>query len=121
RGLALTMKVAPEEVKLSEARQLSVSLSLANRTNHAIQLQFPSTQRIEILIRAENGKLVTQWSEDQAFENQPVFVMINTGERIEYNAKIGTRDMEPGRTYIVEGFFPNFENLKATKNIFPVK
>src|SRR5207302_6647626 len=98
-----------------------IALALANRSHRAVHLEFPTTQRIEILIKDQKEKLVTQRSEDQSFENQPVFVTINPGERIEYNASIGTRDLAPGRTYIIEGFFPNFEGLRATKTITPGK
>jgi hypothetical protein len=121
KNLTLTMTVTPEVVKLPETRQLQVTLSLANRSRRAVQLEFPTTQRIEILIKETDGKLVTQWSEDQAFENQTVFVMINPGERIEYNASIATRDLQAGSSYIVEGFFPHFDALRATKTITPIK
>ncbi len=121
KNLTLSMIVEPGTVDLSETRQLKIALSLTNKSRRAVQLQFPTTQRIEILIKDERGKLVTQWSEDQAFENQPAFVMINPGERIEYNATLGTRDLVADRSYVVEGFFPNFDAFKASKTLTPVK
>jgi hypothetical protein len=121
KNLTVTMAVEPQTVVLSETRQLKIALSLVNKSRRAVQLQFPTTQRVEILVKDETGKLVTQWSEDQAFENEAASVMINPGERIEYNATLGTRDLVAGKTYSVEGFFPNFEALKAAKTVSPVK
>ena len=121
KNLALSMELAPEPVKLSETRQIKVALSLTNKSRKLVHLQFPTTQRIEVLIRDKDGKLVTQWSEDQSFANESTFVAINPGERIEYTAAVATRDLAPGREYVVEGFFPNFDELKVRKTIVPVK
>jgi hypothetical protein len=86
-----------------------------------VQLEFPTTQRIEVLVRNRNGKLVEQWSEDQAFTNEPTLVTINPGERLEYSANIATRDMVGGESYTIVGYFPNYDQLKATKVIVPKK
>ena len=77
---------------------------------------------IEILIRDNaRNKLVTQWSEDQAFSNEPAYVTINPGERVEYHAAVSTRDLVAGRAYTVEAFFPNFDKLTIQQTIVPEK
>jgi hypothetical protein len=119
KTLALTMSIEPLPLTLSDARQLKVTLRLKNISKHFIQLEFPSTQRIEILIRDERGKMVTQWSEDQSFSNDATTISVNPGEHLEYSAAISTRDMAPGRTYTVESFFPNFADLKARQTLVP--
>ena len=95
KRLELTMSVEPLPLDLGETRQLKVTLRLANKSKRLVQLDFPTTQRIEVLVRNRNGKLVEQWSEDQAFNNEPTLVAINPGERLEYSANIATRDMVP--------------------------
>ncbi|MDB6153278.1 MAG: hypothetical protein JWL90_1731 [Chthoniobacteraceae bacterium] len=121
KDLALTTTFDPVLVKLSETRQIKVTLRLANKGKRLQQLSFPTTQRIEVLVRNNAGKLVEQWSEDQSFSDEPTLVAINPGERLEYSVSISTRDMTAGQNYSVEAFFPNYDHLKATKTIVPEK
>ena len=115
------MDVSPLPVKLSEARRLAVTVSLRNKSGKFIHLEFPTTQRIEVLIRNQADKLVTQWSEDQSFSNEASYITINPDERIEYNVSVATRDMTAGQPYTIEGFFPSFDDLKIKKTIVPEK
>ena len=46
---------------------------------------------------------------------------MNPGERLEYTVPVSTRELAAGETYTIEGFFPNYEQLKATKTITPEK
>lgn len=117
--LALTMKLAPQPVKLSDDRQINVTVQLENISKHFVQLEFPSTQRIEILVRDDKDKLVTQWSEDRAFETGITYVGINPGERLEYATNVSTRDLEAGKRYTILGFFPQYDTLRAEKTITP--
>ncbi len=121
RRLALTIEVAPAPLKLAEARTMQVTLRLANRSKKFVQLSFPTTQRIEVLVKNKTGKMVEQWSEDQAFSNEPSLVTVNPGERLEYTANVATRDMAAGEPFVVEGFFPNFEELRVQKTVVPEK
>jgi hypothetical protein len=121
KRLVMTMNIEPLPLHLSESRQMKVTLRLSNKSRRLIQLEFPTTQRIEVLVRSAGGKLVEQWSEDQAFANEPTLVTINPGERLEYPANIATRDLVAGQSYTVIGYFPNYEQLKATKVIVPEK
>jgi hypothetical protein len=119
--LEVAMTVEPLPLKLSETRQLKVTLSVTNRSRKFVQLEFPTTQRIEVVIRDKAGQMVTQWSEDQVFANVVSYVAINPGERLEYNASISTRDLTAGQNYAVEAFLPNYEELKIEKRILPEK
>jgi len=118
-NLAFQMELSPLPVKLSDIRQLDVRIKLQNVSRRFEQLHFPTTQRIEILIRDEKGHLVTQWSEDRAYEQTPGYVGINAGERIEYSTSISTRDLLPGKTYTVLAFMPHYEALRSEKTIVP--
>ena len=85
------------------------------------QLDFPTSQRIEVLVKNAAGKTVEQWSEDHAFTNELSVETINPGERLEYSANISTRDMAAGQSYTIEAFFPNYDALRTTKAIVPEK
>jgi len=121
KHLELSLKLEPKVLKLSETRQFTATLTLVNHGKQMAQLEFPTSQRIEVLVKNKDGKLVEQWSEDQAFVNEPSLVAINPNERVEYTANLSTRDFVAGETYQVEAFFPNFEPLKSQEKISPVK
>ena len=55
RGLALDLQITPQTVKLSEVRQLSVKVTLANLSKRPVTLDFPTTQRIEIYLTNSAG------------------------------------------------------------------
>jgi len=117
--LVFKMQLSPLPLKLSDNRQVAVRISLENVSKRFVQLSFPTSQRIEILVRDDKGKLVTQWSEDRAYEQTPGFVGINPAERVEYDTTISTRDMQAGRAYTIIGFLPNFEHLRSEQTLVP--
>lgn len=121
RELQMEMALSPEQTKLSETRQIQATLSLTNRSKKLVQLEFPSTQRIEVVVRNSKGKAVVQWSEDETFTNDPSFVAINPGEHVEYTASLATRDLAAGQLYTIEGFFPKYPQLRAHRLVTPVK
>lgn len=121
KDLGLSMIVAPQPLKLTENRVVKVTLQLSNKGRKLVQLEFPTTQRIEVLVRNSAGKLVEQWSEDQSFANEPTLVAINPGERLEYSVSVSTRDLAAGEKFFIDAFFPNYEQLKATTQIVPEK
>lgn len=121
KKLMLSMSVEPHPLKLSETRQMKVVMHVANKSSKLVQLEFPTTQRIEVLVHHSSGKLVEQWSEDRNFANEPGMVSINPGERLEYAITLSTRDLVAGQQYTVEALFPNHESLRLQKNVVPEK
>lgn len=119
--LTVDMKLAPLPLKLSAANRLKVTLTLMNHSKKLAQLEFPTSQRIEVLVKNSAGKMVEQWSQDQSFASEPTVVAINPGERAEYAVEVATRDLAAGQTYTVLAFFPNHESLKVEKTIVPEK
>jgi hypothetical protein len=115
RQLEMDMQIEPNPAKLAESRQIKVTLTLTNRGGKMVQLEFPTSQRIEVLINTKSGQRVEQWSEDQAFSSEPTLVTVNPRERLEYSVNVSTRDLVAGETYLVEGFFPNFEPLRKSR------
>jgi hypothetical protein len=117
KGLEIGLKVEPPQINVAEVKQVKVTVTLINRGKKLAELDFPSSQRIEVLVKAKDGKTIEQWSEDQAFASEPSMVAINPDERLEYIVSVATRDMKVGESYTVEAFFPNFEQLRKTVNV----
>jgi Intracellular proteinase inhibitor len=121
KHLGLSMTVEPKVLKLSENHDFKATVTLVNRGSQLVQMEFPTSQRIEVIIKTTAGKLVEQWSEDQAFVNEPTLVTINPNERLEYVATMATRDLTVGESYIVEAFFPNYETMRTELPLVPTK
>src|SRR6266513_5029391 len=120
RGLALELQITPETVKLSEVRQLSVKVTLANLSKRPVTLDFPTTQRIEIYLINSGGEVLTKWSENHAIAEKPATILINPSERIEYNETISTRELTPNKVFIAEVFFPQFLELRIRQKFLAV-
>src|SRR5499426_4686674 len=112
RGLALDLQITPQTVKLSEVRQLSVKVTLANLSKRPVTLDFPTTQRIEIYLKNSAGEVLTRWSENHAIAEKPATILINPSERIEYDETISTRELAPNKVFIAEVFFPQYLELR---------
>lgn len=115
RGLVLEVQLPPDPVKLSEVRQLPVTVRLTNRGEHAVELSFPSEQRIEILLRDAAGQVVTRWSDNRAFAEVAGNILINPNEHIEYSETIATRDLVPNKVFTVEVIMPAYPELDARR------
>jgi hypothetical protein len=115
RGLALAIELPEGAIKLSEMRQLPVHITLTNRGDRAVELSFPDEQRVEILLRDSAGRVVTRWSENRAFENQPGNLLINPNEHVEYSETIATRELAPGKVFTVEVTVPAYPELDAQR------
>ena len=120
RGLALDLQIAPQTVKLSEVRQLSVKVTLANLSKRPIALDFPTSQRIEIYLMNSAGEVLTKWSENHAITEKPATILINPLERIEYNETISTRELTPNKVFIAEVFFPQYLELRIRQKFLAV-
>ncbi len=117
----MSMTIEPSMVKLPGTRSVAVSVQVVNKGKQAMQLEFSSSQRIEVLLKSEDGKVISRWSDDQKLDKEQGFLVINPEERLEYTANIATRDMVPGKGYIIEAFFPNFDQLRTSRSLFPSK
>lgn len=120
-SLAVEVEVDPVAPKLSEQRQITVTLKLINKGKKLAHLDFPTTQRVEVVIRNKIGNVIERWSEDQRFEREPSIIAVNPGERAEYNLTVATREMSAGEAYTVEGSFVGYNTLRASKPVAPTK
>ncbi len=113
------LSVEPGTFSLDDRREITATFTVYNRTSKLVKLDFPTSQRLEILVRDGVGKVIEKWSDDRAFDDVSGVVMINPGEKIEYEEKIATRDMQPGRTYTIEASIANNPEYTQTRDVTP--
>jgi hypothetical protein len=115
RGLALSVQLPPQPIQLSQMRQLPLTIRLTNLGERPVELSFPSEQRIEIYLRDAAGRVVTRWSDNRAFADQPATVLVNPNEHLEYSETIATRDLAPNKVFTVEVFVPAYPELDVKR------
>ncbi len=113
------LAIEPATFSLDDRREITVTFTVFNRTQRLVKMDFPTSQRIEILVRDGSGKVIEKWSDDRAFTDQSGVVMINPGERLQYEEKIATRDMQPGQTYTIEASMANNPEYTRTATVTP--
>ena len=111
RGLVVSVQALPQPVKLSETRHLEVKLTVSNQGKPPITLEFPTEQRIEIYLRDTSEIVLTKFSDNHAFAEKSATVLINPQEHVEYDETIATRELTPGKVFILEVFFPKYPEL----------
>jgi len=121
RRLEMTMKLDPAEVRLPNTRMVEVIVTVVNKGKEAVQLEFPSSLRIDVVVRNEDGKILSRWSDDQPIQREPAVLVINPKERLEYRARISTREMAAGGKFGIEAYFPSYEGLRTGRMVTPVR
>ncbi len=119
RNLSVTMKLEPEQVRLPDTRAVDVTVSVVNTGKTAVQLEFPNSLRVDIVVKGEGGRVLSRWSDDQRIEREPGILLINPKERLEYSAKISTREMTAGKAVEIEAYFPSYEKLRTSRIVLP--
>lgn len=121
RNLVMTMKIEPAQIRLPDTRMIEVTVSVVNNGKAAVHLEFPSSLRVDVVLKDERGKMLSRWSDDQPIEKEPGLLLINPRERLEYSAKISTREMTAGRPFEIDAFYPSYEKLRVSKVVTPVR
>lgn len=121
KGLMVEIKSDPDPVRLGEVREIKVSFVVRNTSKSTTTLKFPTSQTIEIVLRdVATGKVISQWSTDRTFKQEPRYLVVNAGERLEYNEPITTRELKAGQTYNLEASFVGYESaLRTSRPIIP--
>lgn len=119
RNLTVSMKLEPAQVRLAETRAITVTVSVVNKGKSAVHLDFPTSLRMDVIVKAAGGKIISRWSEDQRIEKEPGIVLINPRERLEYSAIISTREMTAGAPFQIEACFPKYEQLRTSRTLVP--
>lgn len=114
-----TLKVDPSTFPLQDRHELSVTYSIHNNTKKMTRLEYPTTQRMDIVTTDSKGAVVDRWSDDRSFQPEEGIVVINPKERIEYQEKIPTREMKAKETYKVQAFTTSQEKFTTEKSVNP--
>lgn len=112
-GLLLEVRVSPQPIKLSEVRQMEITVTLTNKSKRPVSLDFPTAERIEILLRNSAEKVLTTWSDNHAFAEDPATILINPQEHVQYAETIATRELTPNKVFIAEVFFVKYPELRV--------
>jgi hypothetical protein len=91
---------------------MEVRVLLTNRGKRAVELNFPTDQRIEIYLRNSAEAILTKWSDNHAVTEKPETILINPDEHVEYVQSIATRELAPDKVFMIEVFFPNYPELR---------
>lgn len=113
------LKVEPPTFSMADRREVDVVFSVKNDGKKIMRLDYPTTQRIDIITTDSSGKVLDRWSDDRAFETEEGIVFINPGERIQYSEKVPTRDMKAGEYYEVTADAANNPDYTATRRVLP--
>jgi len=113
------MSVDPTVFPLQDRRELNVTYTIQNNTKKIMRLEYPTSQRIEILTYDSQGAVIDKWSDDRSFTPEEGIVVINPKERIEYQERIPTREMKPEQTYRVDTFSTTEPNFLTQETITP--
>ncbi|MDA0293075.1 MAG: BsuPI-related putative proteinase inhibitor [Verrucomicrobia bacterium] len=114
-----SLRAEPGEFRLSRHREVRVVFSLVNISRRVLVLDFPTEQHFEVAMRTSGGQRLFLWSEDRHFAAAASSVVINPGERLEYEADVPTREMEVGGIYPVEAFLLGYPETTSTIMLSP--
>lgn len=111
--------VDPSSFPLQDRRELTATYTIRNNTREMMRLEYPTSQRIDIVTRDGNGVVIDKWSDDRSFDAVEGLVVINPNERIEYQEKIPTREMKAGQSYQVDAFATTEPKFESTATVNP--
>jgi hypothetical protein len=113
-NLEMTLRLEPGRIRLGVDRRIRVLVGLKNRGRRMCELEFGSSQRIEVqLVEVRRGVLET-WSDDRRFEPKRGWVALNPGERLEYEVEVSAREIERGGGYGVEAWLADHPEVRAS-------
>jgi hypothetical protein len=118
-GLVGELRVAEGVFALAGRREIGLVYAVQNRSGEVAQLEFPTGQRLEVVLADGRGRRLFLWSEDRWFEEKPSHLLVNPGERLEYEASVPTRDMEAGGSYTLEARLVGYNSTAAQSVLRP--
>jgi hypothetical protein len=115
--LSVSINLPSASISLAKDRQIAAVLVLSNLGKRTQVLAFPSTKRVEAVLRDNSGKILARAFEDRQFKDEEGVITINPGESLEFECGIPSRDLSAGSTYTLEASIVNQEGLITRKPI----
>jgi hypothetical protein len=116
------LEVIPAQLTLKRIRdpqpsdEITVKFTLVNGSDKGSTLYFPTSQRMDAVIRDAEGKTIYTWSEDFEFATEPGYSYVNAGERLNYQLKIpfqALRGKVPQGEATITASLVNYPEVKA--------
>jgi len=116
------LEINPSQITLKRIRdpqpsdEIIVKFTLVNGSDKGTTLYFPTSQRVDAVIRDAEGKTIYTWSEDFEFALEPGFSYVNAGERLNYQLKIpfqALRGKVPQGQATITASLVNYPQMKA--------
>jgi hypothetical protein len=116
------LEVTPAQLTLKRIRdpqpsdEITVKFTLVNGSDKGSTLYFPTSQRMDAVIRDAEGKTIYTWSEDFEFATEPGYSYVNAGERLNYQLKIpfqALRGKVPQGEATITASLVNYPEVKA--------
>lgn len=118
-GVIVTIEADNATPSLRETRQVGVRILVTNNTRKLVSLTFPTSQRIEVLARSTEGKILYTYSTDRNFSEEISVLTINPGERLEYSDTIPMRGWAADRPVFISASVVGQAGLDNTITITP--
>lgn len=116
------LEINPSQLTLQRIRdpqpsdEITIKFTLVNASDKGSTLYFPTSQRLDAVIRDAEGKIIYTWSEDFEFANEPGYSYVNAGERLNYQLKIpfqALRGKIPQGQSTITASLVNYPQMKA--------
>ncbi len=115
----LQLILEPSNFSVEETPEITVTFKITNNKKEALLLEFPTNQRLDILVKESNGHVLLRWSQDREFEPLPGLVTINEKESVLYTEKISTTGMHNGETYTLQAFLSGHPEYSLSQQVTP--
>ena len=116
------LEINPAQLTLTRIRdpqpsdEIIVKFTLVNDSEKGSTLYFPTSQRMDAVIRDAEGKTIYTWSDDFEFATEPGYSYVNAGERLNYQLKIpfqALRGKVPQGQATITASLVNYPQMKA--------
>ncbi len=115
----LSIILEPAQFELKHRREITVTLIFTNESDRQIRLTFPTTQRIDLLLKDKTGAIIEKWSDYHSFDPLEEVVAVNPHETIAYSQRFPTRNMKRLETYTLDASFSSQPQYKQSIPICP--
>lgn len=119
RDLEMSATAIPAEFSRSATKQIDIALAIRNDGKKAVNLWFPSTQRIELIVKNKAGDVLKRWSDGEKFKKETGYLVVNPDETITYAETISTSFMPTGQVAVIEAFIAGYPDLRARVEVIP--
>jgi hypothetical protein len=116
------LEITPAQLTLTRIRdpqpsdEITIKFTLVNGSDKGSTLYFPTSQRMDAVIRDAEGRTIYTWSEDFEFATEPGYSYVNAGERLNYQLKIpfqALRGKVPQGEATITASLVNYPEVKA--------